>query len=420
MLSINKITQYYFLLLLFSPLLSYHTLRSFNISSQYYMGVMISLIGIMYLTLSQKKIKIPEYAWWLFLYIIYTLVWSFNTGEIEERGYRVFSKNQLIHVFFALIVIENFNFTDRFVYRIRPILKYTVIAAAAVSIIQLFYFSFMDANPIWTRGEIGETLFGDLYKDRRSSIFGFVDPNELGLSYLPLLSVLIGLLMYNRNKYYYIFLLLGGISAFLSNTRYVMVAFVLLSLQIFIVQKESIQGILRYLLITFFLGFFLIQFLNFIGYNLDDWVSDRLFPEGSLQETTRYKAFITFGIFFPEHPWLGIGSMTDELKEASAQIAQSSQIHVGYLSHLVYYGIFGSFLAFGFWFKLARHLLKTAKLTNYWGSFFAFLIFLWANATLVTFHIFFYGIIIALAVDKYFRDKIAMQKRLKMTVSNLS
>jgi len=382
------------------------------------MGVMISLIGIMYHTIAKKKIKIPGYAWWLFLYIIYTLVWSFSTGEIEERGYRVFSKNQLIHVFFALIVIENFNFTDRFVYRIRPILKYTVIAAAAVSIIQLFYFSFMDANPIWARGEIGDTLFGDLYKDRRSSIFGFVDPNELGLSYMPLLSVLIGLLLYQKSKFYYIFLLLGAVSAFLSNTRYVMVAFILLSLQIFIVQRESLKGVFRYLLITFFVGFFLVQFLNLIGYNIDDWISSRLFPEGSLKETTRFKAFITFGIFFPDHPWFGIGEMTDELKDASAQIAQSAQIHVGYLSHLVYFGIIGSFLAFGFWFKLARHLYKTAKHSNYWGSYLAFLIFLWANATLVTFHIFFYGIIIALAVDKHFRDKLELQKRATLIVKN--
>jgi len=166
------------------------------------------------------------------------------------------------------------------------------------------------------------------------------------------------------------------------------------------------------------MGFFLFQLLNHSGYSIDNWITDRLFAEESLQESTRYKSYFTFEIYFPKHPWFGIGKLTDEIKEDSAQIAQSSQIHVGYLSHLVFYGVVGSFLAFGFWFKLARSLFKTARKVNYYGSFFAFLVFLWANATLVTFHIFFYGIIIALAVDKYFRDKLEIQKRATLIVKN--
>ena len=54
---------------------------------------------------------------------------------------------------------------------------------------------------------------------------------------------------------------------------------------------------------------------------------------------------------------------------------------------------------------LTKSLLKTAKITNYWGSFFAFLIFLWAQATLVYHTIFFTGLIFALIFDKYYYDK---------------
>ena len=129
-------------------------------------------------------------------------------------------------------------------------------------------------------------------------------------------------------------------------------------------------------------------------------------------------------IALPEdHPWHGMdyydipvkvhggltfGQMiTDEIKRASQAIG-SSHIHVGYLSHLVAYGIVGCFFLFGFWFLLVKKLYRTAKQTNYWGSFFAFLTFLWAFATFSHSSIFLYGLIFALVFNKYFEDKFSM------------
>ena len=98
--------------------------------------------------------------------------------------------------------------------------------------------------------------------------------------------------------------------------------------------------------------------------------------------------------------------MTDDIRDASNAIG-SSQIHVGYLCGLVYFGIIGAFFLFGFWFQLTKHLYKNAKRTKYWGAFFAFLVFLSANLSLVKFHVFFYGILFALIFDKYYSDKYA-------------
>ena len=67
-----------------------------------------------------------------------------------------------------------------------------------------------------------------IYEFRRASIFGYIDSNEIGLSYMPLLSVLIGVLLYNNGKSYKYFLFLGGISAVLTNGRYIMISFVLI------------------------------------------------------------------------------------------------------------------------------------------------------------------------------------------------
>jgi hypothetical protein len=375
------------------------------------MGILIIAYGIFFLVAYPGKIKIPSYAWWLLLFIIYEI----SVFKVNEFGFshRVLTDGLLynlhLSVFFTILVIHNSNFDNSFLKKAIPLIKVTIIIAAVVSIVQVEFYSFMDANPIWLQNEIGDKLSDNLYQDRRASIFGFIDRNELGLSYIPLLSVVIGFLLINRSKLYPFFLILGGISAFLSNTRYVMIGFIIITLQILFGQNIKTKRVIKNLLYILIITFVLYQLLLYLGYNIDEWFYSRLFEEGDIYQSTRYSALQNFLIFFPQNFILGTGGMTDEIKRASYNVG-SSQIHVGYLSGLVYYGLIGSFFLFGFWFLLAKKLYKTAKLTNYWGSFFAFLIFLWANMTLVYFHIFFYGIIFALVFDKYYSDQYTLQK----------
>ena len=304
-------------------------------------------------------------------------------------------------IFFIIMMIYNTKFDDNFIRKRIKIFKITVIIAAIVSIVQVVNTNFLNPRNYY---EYEDYSFS-LYEFRRTSIFGFVNPNEIGLSYMPLLSVLIGYSLFKKNNKYIFFLLLGGISAFLSNGRYVMVAFVILTLQLILSYKVKTFSIFRYLIFTSIAIIILFYTLTSLGYDVSNWYNVRLFPEGSMQEITRYKAIDNFLIFFPRTIFFGTGvHLTDEIRAASHVIG-SSQIHVGYLSHLVSYGIVGSFFLFGFWFLLAKKLYKTAKQTNYWGSFFAFLTFFWAQATLVYYSIFFYGLIFALVFDKYFQDK---------------
>ena len=181
-------------------------------------------------------------------------------------------------------------------------------------------------------------------------------------------------------------------------------SYIILSFQYFAVQKTRIISSIRYFFFIAVMGIFIFLFIGQMGYNLQTFYRERLFSEGSINENTRYKAIFNFAHFFPQKPIFGTGvHLTEEIKEASESIG-SSQIHVGYLSHLVSYGIFGSILLFTFWFLLARRLYRNAKLTNYWGAFFAFLIYFWAQTTLVNYSIFFTGLIFAFVFDKYYLD----------------
>jgi hypothetical protein len=70
----------------------------------------------------------------------------------------------------------------------------------------------------------------------------------------------------------------------------------------------------------------------------------------------------------------------------------------------------GSILLFGFWFTAVRFLYKRAKITKFYGSFYAFLMLIWANVTLVTYEIFFCGHYLCLIFDKYYWDKYLAMK----------
>ena len=407
MIKLNKITYGFLYVMLFSPILAYILSGALGLRSiMFYFKVFTVLYGVFFLSVNPKKIRIPNFAILTLLFVGYLFIWTFFNGDFERRGlFAILLNNIHLAIFFIIIIIYNTNFSKSFIQKTKKIFKITVLLAAIVSIIQIFDTNFLNAWSYWNPERGATYLLGDIYTHRRSSIFGFIDQNSLGLSFIPLLAVLVGYMLYVKDKKYYIYLILGGLTALLSNSRYVMAGFLIITFIILVVQKVKITGFFKYAFVLFVIGFLLYQALFFFGYDFKSFYEKRLFPEGSLYETTRYKAIENFLIFFPKTPIFGTGvHLTDEIREASRDVG-SSQIHVGYLSYLVSYGIVGSIFLFGFWFILAKKLYRTAKFTGYWGSFFAYLTFFWAQATLVLPSIFFYGLIFALIFDKHFQDK---------------
>lgn len=363
-------------------------------------------LGIMFV-IFRKTTYFPTYLYLLFGYASYRFLWLKFADINYHILTRIYYSILYFSIFLIILVIYNTKFSRKFIEKISILIKATVIIAVAASFIQGLDISFLEAKRYW----IDDYIFqGSLYTVRRNSIFGFVDQNELGLSFLPLASVLIGYLLLKNDKKFILYMLLVLIIGLLSNTRYVMVGAVIMTIQVFIAKRDKIVGIFRYVIVTLFLGFVAVSTLISLDYDLERFFNERLFKEGSITQTTRYKAISNFAYFFPKNPVFGTGvHLTDEIREASRAVG-SSQIHVGYLSHLVSYGLVGSALLFGFWFFLLRNLYKNARRTGYWGSFTGFLIFLWAQATLVYYPIYFVGIIMALVFDKYHMDSYEYQK----------
>ncbi len=356
--------------------------------------------------IAKIKVKIPGFTWLQFLYAMYRVIWIFYTSK---EFHILTSINHALHnfvIFLVIVIIYNTSYTEDFILKSIKIIRILLISVAGISIIQIFFPSFM--NAIYLLKHYTYTI----YTVRRISFLGFLDLNEFGLSFIPLMSVFIGYNFYKNDKYFFAFILTGIITA-ISNTRYVIVGYIILLSQLLFLYQKSFVKKIRTILIVFIVIIVAVSFLDIIGYNLSKFYYARLLHEGSIYDTSRYRALETFSLFFEKNMFFGTGvRITSDIREASREIG-SSQIHVGYLSHLISYGLIGSILLFSFWFFLVRKLYLNAKETGYWGSLTALLIFLWGQATLVQMTIFFVGLVYALIFDKYIQDKAVNKSKSK-------
>lgn len=120
----------------------------------------------------------------------------------------------------------------------------------------------------------------------------------------------------------------------------------------------------------------------------------------------RIISFTAFTKVFPDYLLFGIGNEKAPLI-IHELYGQSPKIHVGFLNHLVVYGLAGSILLFGFWIGLFNRLLKRARRVKYWGAVIALIFFFWANLSLVMYSIFFSGMLLALIIERaIYRERI--------------
>jgi O-antigen ligase len=197
--------------------------------------------------------------------------------------------------------------------------------------------------------------------------------------------------------------LLAGLTAFLSNSRYVSFGFIIIMMQIlfdsYYVKLKKVT-----LVLVFILPVSIFFILQFIGYDLNDYLANRLFSKDS--DSSRIISFFLFLKYFPEAPFWGTGvrasySLWRELGNSDTLM----QIHIGFLSHLYEFGAVGSLLLFTIYFLIIRKFSNTRKLTGYSGSLFAFIMFLFANLTMVEYSVFFYGLMLSMVFDRYFFQK---------------
>lgn len=402
-----KFIQY--ILLIIIPFYPFWAWLSYSLISKHinYFAVIVFTLIAIYLIIIQR-IRIPKYLFFFILFTIYHLCSTVITGLIptDTNLLSFFLLDPNLYACIIFFVIENTDFEKRFLSKMNICVALVVLVSLVFCLIQIKYTTFF-VSP-----ELARNIEGLVYIQQRRifSIYSWINLNSLGISFPIMIAILLS--VYNNKIKIFPFIILSGIVVpFLTRARYVMLSAIVAFSQLFFISKISLKKKIYFLLI--FIGglILLINIAKISGFNIKQVVSERILEQAGQMGSARARilSFKVFLLKFPEHPWVGVGPSTRpdvvKLLGGSAPL-----IHVGYLSYLYFYGIFGSillFLSLGF---LLKDAWTVGKKYLFWGSFYGLLTFCLANVTMVYFDLSEMGIILAVIYLRYFSREYALEK----------
>lgn len=390
----------FFYSFLFAPFYAYLISNELLLVPYYVLGS-TSLILLLFLV-TQKKIHIPSYIYPLILFAVYYSVWDFFNGRFEQFGMiKLLFKNYPLHIVAVLLIIENIKFDKIFIKNILNGLSILLVLSFIFTLIQVF----IDPNYFTTEAANSFELSSFSYQIRNTAIWGYLSPLDVGLSFLPILAIILGYTKSNKLIFkFFIFLTIGTVVAILTNSRWILVNMLIIFFPlIFTLKGKKIKTALITVLSLIVVIVTINNIFNFLGFDFTTYLEGRILNKSS---QSRFLAIELFEEFFPRKPIFGTGVRVEtELNRALA--GRSSQIHVGYLSNLYEFGIVGSTFLFLFWFMLFRSLYKNAKVHKQNFLIYGFACFLLANLTLVEYSIFHIGLLYIIIFDRFYFNNIS-------------
>jgi hypothetical protein len=338
------------------------------------------------------------------LLTIYYATWDMILwqGTVARKGiFYEFFLNRTLHTVAVLYIVDNILFSRKLIKTLVLTIKIMIVIGAVMSLFQVIYDPFLFTPDRFEHMMLRYSWGTNLLHVRRLSVFGFSDVNDIGVSFLPVMALITGYEIKEKRKVPVVMLLLGFFIAVVNNSRYIQLGFFVAAAPALMYQGKIIRNLLVALIgllaMVLVMGFV----LHLIGYDVGRYVEERLLDASG---ESRLLALDIFARFFPDTPFFGTGQhLTREVVVALA--GRSSQIHVGYLSHLFSYGIVGTSLALFFWGLIVHRLWKVARQTGFYGSFFGFMVFLWGNVTMVYFWVFTFGLALCYLFSSYYESK---------------
>jgi hypothetical protein len=297
--------------------------------------------------------------------------------------------------------VENTEFDDGFISTMTKFIFLTIIVSLVASIIQIKFVTFF-VSPDITQNPATLTY---IEQHRNFSIFSWININSLGVTFPIMISILLS--FSDKNKKTFPFVILSGIIvSFLTKARYVMISTVIVISQLFFGKKLELKRKIYILILILVLFTVLMVLANAYNYDIQQVISNRILEKGTGMRSAgaRVASYYVFLEVFPAHPLFGVGPQTGH-NVLQMLKGITTSIHVGYLSYLYYYGIFGFSLVLGALFFLLRNSWIVGKKYLYWGSFYGLLSFCFANTTFTYFNFNEVGIILAVLYIKYYHDK---------------
>lgn len=357
----------------------------------------LALVAIYFLFLQKGNLMLSYYLIAYGFFVLYTV---FSDVFIVSKNFdlQYIRNNRFITSFLLLVIIDNLHIPEKFGNLILKGMVFTVTASVFVLFVQRFmdmtFFLDMEKFNAWKEYNL------PLREYRLPSIFSWVETNmAFGLCFMPLMALIIGVSYKHGVKLFYIYglYIISFAVTFINRSRITIVLALSLLLLHVVYKGIKIKNL-------FFLMIFLVISIATVYYTLETLGVDakRIVQEDILDKDsggiaegsagTRILAFSIFAEIFPDHPVWGRGNFLHRYDNGKEDVElkrllgnRTYQIHVGYLSLLVYYGIFGGAIYLLSLVLLSYKLLRDARFTGYWApltGWIMFLLNLWTDVFL--------------------------------------
>lgn len=357
----------------------------------------LTLLPIVIYIIWTIRIMIPAYLVFFLSFTVYHICSTFYYGlePTNTSSFLFIISDPNVVACIVFFVIENTNFDEGFIKIMNRNLLIIVGLSLIVSIIQI-------KSPTFFYN-VGLDEEGNYVGERNASIYSWTNLNSGGVTFPIIISVLLN--YYTIGNRFFPFVTISGIIvAFLTKARYVMISTIIAFLQLLLVRTIALKK--KIYIISFFIAgiFLIIGAAKMAGFDINKTIDERILEKGSDMESAKARllSYDVFMMKYPENPYFGVGPKT-RADVVDLLSGEAPLIHVGYLSYLYFYGAFGAGLLFLALFCLLWDSWLIGRRNDFWGSFYGFLGFAFANFTFVYFNFSEMGIILAVIYMRYYK-----------------
>jgi len=412
----KKFTSFVFYLLGLSTLVGFFCQVFLVVSYPFFMVAVFALAALVQIidpAVFNVKYSFPKYAGYFALFVLYTIISDvFIAGRSLSIKY--FYGNELLGSLLALLVVENYkNYNPKILNNHHFIFIVTIIAALVVILIQQTFDEMFFVFEERVEMELGQY---DVTENRLPSIFSWTGNLDIGFVFIPMLCLVTGYLLNKKKKSAPFYFIIGAIVVFLSRNRWIMVNYLVMFFMYATYYRTSLKNFIKYSLGIIATLYIALTILSWANVPVQQIIDNRILEksQGGLGEGSAGSRIVAIQVFtqlFPKNMLIGKGMLhgfggeSKDYELVRELAGRSSQIHIGYLSLLYYYGLVGGFLYLTFIVLITRKLYRDAKTTYYWGPFFGFLGLVLANFTLVSLSFFNAGLILCLFFNQVYLNR---------------
>jgi O-antigen ligase len=405
---VSKLNSYFLGLFFIYPFFGYFAVMVNNTAADSLTSLLFLLLFALNLMASEQK-RFPRYLVFYCFFVLYTVIWDFVNGTISEAGMiKYFYQNHWINTITVLYVIENTYFTERMMRLYQKLLWFVFAAAVFIILIQVTFNPRFFVNP----GRM-ETVINKLDDSRFPSIFSYISNVSGSLSFGIMASILLALALLRRQIVHFLVSIMAVVFSIATRTRSSMLAIIIALMGYFAYTRTRKRVVFRNIFLILIILTASYYTLSFLNVDVDKIYNERIIEsdKGGFESTSAYTRIFAFELFanqFPKAPIFGTGG-SQSIDLQIERGGRTSQIHVGWLSLLYYFGAVGFILYFIFFYSIMRRFWHIAKETQFWGSFIGMMIFIFVNMTYVYYYLFEMGIFLTFIYNKYF-EQVATEK----------